>query len=482
MATQADKIMSINRISQKSRAFIIACICAVSAIIIGSFLLTRLAQATCSGGSTMCVDSVTPSSGALAGGTTIRIEGDNLAYPTPYSDGTDSYFLQDHLEFTGTQYIDTGVWYLLGDDSIKMEMDAEYTAITGPEQLTGFRSMTGYTWRFFFSMYPGGSPVSAHQWSSVNQGTQTGITLEPISTARKIQAMEYDRNTTLHTAWLNNTLKGTRTTSAPDRDIGPVHIGQVMDVQGYELPSKFKIYNYKFWIDGELVRDFQPVQNTRTGECGLLDTVNNQFYGNDGSGTFGCATSLDITEVEIDIDGTLEQCVITDATKTYIDCIVPVGTIGAKDVIITKGSEIVTLTGGYTYRPVVTGVETPQPDGPGVGNVGSTSGGNTLTINGSGFMAGATVTVGIDIDGSGPDGSTLIMCENITVVSDTELTCQIPNSSLPEGLAKVYVFVDGIWSLVGTSALVAGVENTYYFRAPLITPGPVVPGVPNTGI
>ena len=48
---------------------------------------------------------------------------------------------------------------------------------------------------------------------------------------------------------------------------------------------KGKIYFARFWKNGQIVRDFVPVQKS-DGTIGLLDLVNNIFYGNIITNTF----------------------------------------------------------------------------------------------------------------------------------------------------------------------------------------------------
>lgn len=46
-----------------------------------------------------------------------------------------------------------------------------------------------------------------------------------------------------------------------------------------------RVYSFKLYDNGTLIRDFIPCINP-SGEYGLYDVVNNQFYGNAGTGSF----------------------------------------------------------------------------------------------------------------------------------------------------------------------------------------------------
>jgi hypothetical protein len=99
-------------------------------------------------------------------------------------------------------------------------------------------------------------------------------------------------------------------------------------------------------------------------------------------------------------------CTGVAITPTQITCTTGPNTAGAKDVVVTNADGVgATLTGAFTYRaPAITGVA------PASGPVG---GGTPLTISGTDFVTGATVTVG-----GRP-------CTAITVAATT-ITCTTP--------------------------------------------------------
>ena len=47
-----------------------------------------------------------------------------------------------------------------------------------------------------------------------------------------------------------------------------------------------KLYSFKIYNNGTLVRDFVPCYSVYDGENGLLDIVNSVFYENAGTGEF----------------------------------------------------------------------------------------------------------------------------------------------------------------------------------------------------
>lgn len=69
---------------------------------------------------------------------------------------------------------------------------------------------------------------------------------------------------------------------------------------------------------------------------------------------------------------------VTVTSATSLTAVVPAGTAGAADVVVTTSAGSDTLTDGYTYVAAPT-VTTVNP------NTGPEAGGNTITITGTGF-------------------------------------------------------------------------------------------------
>ena len=108
---------------------------------------------------------------------------------------------------------------------------------------------------------------------------------------------------------------------------------------------------------------------------------------------------------------------------TQITATTPAGTAGAVTVTVTNpGAQSGSLTNGYTYVvvPKVTGVSP---------NNGTTAGGTAVTITGTNFAAGATVTFG---------GTA---ATNVVVVSGTQITATTPAHAA--GAVTVTVAVSG---------------------------------------
>ncbi len=123
---------------------------------------------------------------------------------------------------------------------------------------------------------------------------------------------------------------------------------------------------------------------------------------------------------------------VSVVSATSITATTPAHAAGAVNVVVTNpGSLSGTLTNGFTYTttPTVTGVSP---------TVGPITGGTAITVTGTNFIAGATVTFG---------GTT---ATNISVVSATSITATTPAHAL--GVVNVVVTNPGGLSGTGANA------------------------------
>jgi hypothetical protein len=93
-----------------------------------------------------------------------------------------------------------------------------------------------------------------------------------------------------------------------------------------------------------------------------------------------------VTGATVTIGG-IAATVVTVVNTTSITATTPAGTAGAQSVIVTTPGGPGTLTNGFTYEvtPTVTNISP---------NSGPVAGGTAVTITGTGFASGATVTIG----------------------------------------------------------------------------------------
>ncbi len=136
-------------------------------------------------------------------------------------------------------------------------------------------------------------------------------------------------------------------------------------------------------------------------------------------------------------------------SSTMITAMAPSGTTGSTvyvTVTTPSGTSSSNDASKYTYgTPVVTDLDP---------NVGSTLGGTEVTITGTGFAAGATVTF-----------SPGYPATSVVVVNSTEITCVAP--AHPAGVVDVVVT-----TLAGSSSP-SGAANDFTYRLPATTPSDI---------
>ena len=177
----------------------------------------------------------------------------------------------EYLESTGTQWIDTGM--VLSSDGFAYDVDVTF-ASTANCQVFGGRTqamnsshdsivlfVVGGYWRFdYFGDWKAGTAVAANTRYSVSYAngrtTVNGVsTSTPVSSGRQSGATVY-------------VFAGHR----------PASTG------GVEFPSSMKLYSLKFYQNGVLAADYQPVRKAGIGY--LYDRVSGKLFGNAGTGDF----------------------------------------------------------------------------------------------------------------------------------------------------------------------------------------------------
>lgn len=183
-----------------------------------------------------------------------------------YATGLPSgYTLLEYIQSTGTQYIDTG---FSPNQDTRVVCKAQYTDTSGGEAIFGCRYSTA-SQRYEFLM------TASVFYSSYNTGGGS-------STTASAGVLEIDKNK--NTTTLNGVAFSTHTYAAFQC---PCNLLLFSDhTNGTpNLQAQAKIYYFKIYDNGTLVRDFVPCINA-SGAYGLYDKVNKKFYGNAGSGAF----------------------------------------------------------------------------------------------------------------------------------------------------------------------------------------------------
>ena len=175
------------------------------------------------------------------------------------------YIQLEYIQSSGSQYINTG---FKPNQDTKISITVDFP-LSGTTWLYGSRTSAGSNSLGF--LCESGSKYRFDYASSVNE-----LSTKPTGKF----TIDSDKNK----CYINGELvvTATYTTFA-----SPVNMYIFNNNNNGSLSggSSAKLYNCSIYDNGVLIRNFIPCKN-ESGAVGLYDSVNNQFYQNDGSGTF----------------------------------------------------------------------------------------------------------------------------------------------------------------------------------------------------
>jgi hypothetical protein len=202
-----------------------------------------------------------------------------------------------------------------------------------------------------------------------------------------------------------------------------------------------------WWSNNHDIRDLS-VRNAGSAQWWPVASQSSSSSTGSGTGPTSGGTLLTINGTGINptatvtIDGEPCTSVTVAGDGTSLTCLTPSRTLGTKQIVVTNPGGLPGY-GTFTYvnpTPTVTAVNPSS---------GTPDGGNTVALTGTGFVDGATVTLG---------GQS---CTNVVVVSSTELTCTAPAGT--DG-AVVDAVVTNIGNVSGTGAAL------YRYAIPSVSP------------
>lgn len=187
------------------------------------------------------------------------------------------YIRLSYIQLTGSQWIDSGtlstdvdeVYYEVSPDSIPI---SEYMHI-----IAGTRSASSNNYKIYGVVQANGKlkmHYGSTSWDSTTKMVVGGRYIIKGILKESQQKLWINGNLEIDKAITGGPMAGVKNT-----------IGAWNGNGNISAQFKGKIYFARFWKDGQIVRDFVPVQKS-DGTIGLLDLVNNTFYGNSGTGTF----------------------------------------------------------------------------------------------------------------------------------------------------------------------------------------------------
>lgn len=190
--------------------------------------------------------------------------------PPPTPTLPEGYTELEYIESTGSQYIDTGFH---PTQATRIIMDVQMTTLnpTDHEWFFGARRSGSVDAFGFFWNY------SAQKFGATYGNQQVDIS----SDVGKNERIIIDQNRNILS------FNGVQYNFPETTFSSPVSLPLLARNTNGALAcfTSAKLYSCKIYDDDVLVRDFVPCQ-TDIGTVGLYDTINAQFYGNSGTGTF----------------------------------------------------------------------------------------------------------------------------------------------------------------------------------------------------
>ncbi len=174
----------------------------------------------------------------------------------------------DYIESSGTQYIDTGV---KGSAKNRIELDLQYVGNTSNYQMNGLYDENGMR-----------NDIGLSD-SNVFWGVSTNsVTSETVADNER---HTYFIDCTDGSYGIDGVTIGSVTPATVEDTTLNVLLGARKNVTKVDGYCYEKIFSGKYYIDGTLVRNFQPIK-IETGTYALIDKVNNKAYFNAGTGSF----------------------------------------------------------------------------------------------------------------------------------------------------------------------------------------------------
>lgn len=214
------------------------------------------------------------------------------------------YTKLQYIESTGTQYIDTN--YYWKSEAVKVYMDAHITSNSAYQSLFGNEEKRADGGDRYFAIIPHGSGGSFGIYTgigsviTVSPGVGSRFTLECETTSSKSFTAKVN-GSTVGTATYSGTVMTYSNTPSTDASKGKIYIfsnhNSSSGAAAIQNIGGMKLYAFKMYDNGVLVRDFIPCKNSQ-GAIGLLDKVHDVFYPNAGSGTFTAGPIASTTETD----------------------------------------------------------------------------------------------------------------------------------------------------------------------------------------
>ena len=375
------------------------------------------------------ITNISPNLGPTTGGTgfgssynsngTVTITGVDITNAPRYADGSGTqYFGLGWLEFTGSQYIDTGTNQL---GNTNLTLDATWNS---GQYIAG--NVVAPNDYFLVSL----NNVAGTMFANANYGNYSASAGSGVAPGDRVKAiLDADGTTASFSVSLNGASPSTNglTPTNPPSTPYNIYLGSANNAAGSTTAMTGRIYSASITKDSSAdSRNLVPVCTMDGLTGGMFDTINDVFYPSASATQFGC-NKASVTPPTVTFGGTAATNVTVVDLNTIV-VVPPPHSPGVVDVKVIVNTIPLTLSSAYIYRQPLT-VETIFPF------IGDISGGDEVTITGVNFdptNVSPSITVTFDIDGT--PGT----CTSPTLVDNETITCDTP-ARAAAGLVSVTV-------------------------------------------
>ena len=221
----------------------------------------------------------------------VKVSTDDIVYETvfsseengTYSESSSGYTIElppsseteyidlEYIEANGSQYIDTGV---IAKTGLKVEIQAELTKTTNYQAFFGSQE-SGPKNRFAWYYYQSNQLYFYYGSKVYPFVTRSDFTSKHIYTFDDNEAYIDGTKVSFNVTIPDESFVGTKT----------MYLFAQNNTSGVSDKAYMKLYYCKMWLNGTLIRDFVPCV-TNYGAVGMLDLVENKFYGTKTSTNF----------------------------------------------------------------------------------------------------------------------------------------------------------------------------------------------------
>lgn len=205
----------------------------------------------------------------------------NKGFSSGFDTTLSDYTMVEYINFTGGQIINSGVV-----PTRDTTTQVTFKTSTDGKWLFGSRTSYGATDTYAMHLYTASNSL----WYQI---ASSSTPQQSYNYSGNKVTVKVDKNY----MWVNGTqLNSTAFSSSGfTTSSWPLYFGGINENgSGTDRPFAGQIYDIKIWQSTTLVRDFVPVVRNSDGVAGLYDKVENKFYTNSGTGSFGSGAATGV--------------------------------------------------------------------------------------------------------------------------------------------------------------------------------------------